>query len=158
MWHAILIALHAFTGTVALGAGLVAHRRRVLFGTYLWSLVATVVFLAAAVVEEWALLDGLSRALFTAFAGLGVVMVWLALDARRVPVLSEPYVDRVGFTLVALFDAFIVITVLNLGAPVWLVVASGVAVAIAGHFVLRAAKTAVRVTGRSTSPASAGTG
>lgn len=140
MWHAVLIALHALTGTVALGAGLVAHRRRALYDVYLWSLVATVVFLAAAVAEEWARSGGLSRVLFTAFVVLGVVMVWLAFGARRVAVLSGVYVDRVGFTLVALFDAFIVITVLNLGAPVWLVVASGVAVAVAGHFALRAAK------------------
>ena len=144
MWHTVLIALHALTGTVALVAGCVAHRRLALFGVYLWSVVATVTFLAAAVAEEWARLDTLSRSLFTAFTVLGAVMVRLAFDARRLPPGSESYVDRVGFTVVALFDAFIVITVLNLGAPVWLVVASGVAVAIAGHFSLRATKAAVR--------------
>jgi hypothetical protein len=42
--------------------------------------------------------------------------------------------------LIALFDAFVVITVLNAGAPVWLVVASGVLIAVAGHFALRATK------------------
>ena len=141
MWHAVLITLHATTGTVALLAGLLAHRSRALFRTYLWSLVASVAFLAAAVAEEWGRLDGLSRALFGAFVVLGLVMVWLALAARRLPAGSPRYVDLVGFTLVALFDAFVVITVLNGGAPVALVVASGVVVAVAGHFVLRAAKT-----------------
>lgn len=140
MWHAVLIALHAVTGTVAFVAGLVAHRRRALFDAYLWSLVATVVFLVTAVAEEWGRLGGGARVLFTAFGVLGVVMVWLAVAARRVPVLSAAYLDRVGFTLIALFDAFLVVTVLNLGAPVWLVVASGVAAGVAGHFVLRAVK------------------
>ncbi|MPZ80909.1 MAG: hypothetical protein GEV28_11130 [Actinophytocola sp.] len=138
--HAVLIALHALTGTVALLAGCVAHRRRAYFEVYLWSLVATVAFLAAAVAEEWSRLDAVSRALFAAFVVLGLVMLWLACTARRLPAPSPRYVDRVGFTLVALFDAFIVITVLNLGAPVALVVASGVVVAVAGHFALRAAK------------------
>ncbi|HEY0453739.1 hypothetical protein [Actinophytocola sp.] len=145
MWHSILIALHALTGTAALVAGLVAHRGRILFEVYLWSLVAAVTFLAAAVAEEWGRLDSVSRALFTAFVALGLVMLWLAAAARRLP-LSPAYVDRVGFTLVALFDAFVVITVLNVGAPVALVVASGVLVAIAGHVGLRAAKARQRET------------
>lgn len=137
MWHTVLIALHALSGAVALMTGLVAHRGRALFETYLWSLVATVIFLALAVVEEWSRLDAAAQVLFAAFTGLGVVMVWLATRARGLP-LSPRYVSLVGFTVVALFDAFIVITVLNVGAPVFLVVASGVLVAIGGHFVLRA--------------------
>jgi hypothetical protein len=140
MWHTILIALHAITGTMALLAGCVAHRRPVLFGTYLWSLVSTVALLAAAVAEEWGRIDGAVRALFAAFTVLGLVMVWLAVDARRLPAGSAGYIDRVGFTLVSLLDAFVVIMVLNLGAPVVLVVAAGVIVAVAGHFGLRAAK------------------
>lgn len=140
--HTVLIALHALTGAVALLAGCVAHRRRGYFEVYLWSLVTMVVFLAAAVAEEWTTIDGVSRVLFAAFVALGLAMLWLAFGARRLPAPSPRYVDRVGFTLVALFDAFVVITVLNLGAPVALVVASGVAVAIAGHVALRAAKAA----------------
>ena len=135
----MLITLHAIAGTVALLAGSVAHRGRVLFGVYFWALVACVGFLAAAVREGWAEYDGVTRPLFGALAVLGVVMVALAASARRLA-LSPAYVDRVGFTLVALFDAFIVVFVLNLGAPVAVVVGSGVAVGIAGHFVLRAAR------------------
>jgi hypothetical protein len=143
MWHTVLISLHAIGGTIALLTGCLAHRGRALFQTYLWSLVATIAFLGAAVVEEWARLDALSRGLFGAFVVLGLVMVWLAFDARRLPAPSPRYVDRVGFTVVALFDAFVVIAVLNAGVPVVLVVAAGVVVAVAGHFVLRAVKAAV---------------
>jgi hypothetical protein len=143
MWHTVLISLHAISGTVALLAGCLAHRGRALFETYLWSLVATIAFLGAAVAEEWTRLDALSRTLFGAFAVLGLLMLWLAFGARRLPAPSPRYVDRVGFTVVALFDAFAVIAVLNAGAPVALVVAAGLVVAIAGHFVLRVVKAAV---------------
>lgn len=143
MWHTVLIALHAISGTIALLVGCLAHRARAMFRIYFWSLVATIAFLGAAVAAEWPRLDALSRGLFGAFAVLGLVMVWLAFDARRLPAPSPRYVDRVGFTVVALFDAFVVITVLNAGASVALVVASGVVVAVAGHFVLRAVKSAV---------------
>lgn len=140
MWHTALIAGHATTGGVALLAGCVAHRGRVLFATYLWSLTACVALLAAAVGEEWTRLDGPARGLFGAFAVLGVVMLWLASGARRLPAPSPRYVDRVGFTLVALADAFVVITVLNAGAPVVAVVVVGVVVAGLGHGALRVVK------------------
>ena len=138
MWHGVLIGLHAGTGVLALLAGLGAHRGPRWFAVYLWSLVATMVFLAAAVVEEWATLDVAARVLFTAFVGLGVVMVRLAVQARGLG-LTPRHVDLVGFTLVALFDAFMVITVLGAGATT--AVAAGVVVAITGHVALRTTKT-----------------
>ncbi len=137
MWHGVLIGLHAGTGVLALLAGLGAHRGPRWFAVYFWSLVATVVFLAAAVVEEWATLDVAARVLFTAFVGLGVVMVRLAVRARGLG-LTPRHVDLVGFTLVALFDAFMVITVLDAGVPA--AVATGVVVATAGHLTLRTLK------------------
>lgn len=145
MLHTVLIGLHAAAGTVALLAGCVAIARGTLFGAYLWSLLGMEIFLVAAVAAEWSTLDPGTQVLFVAFAGLGLFMLWRADQARRMrpsgsarP--SSRYVEHVGFTLVALFDAFVVIAVLNAGAPVWAVVASGVVIAVIGHYVLRAAK------------------
>ncbi len=98
-----------------------------------------------AIAEAWATIGVATRVLFAAFAALGVYMVWRADQARQ----SQPsgsagpstaYVAHVGFTIVALFDAFIVILVLDIGAPGWLVVAAGVLIAVAGHFALRAVR------------------
>jgi hypothetical protein len=145
--HSLLIALHAGTGVLALLAGAVAlFRRGRLFGTYLVSLTATTLFLALAVAAEWSVLDTGSRVLFTAFTLLAAVMVARGVLARRMLPGGRPspaYLEHIGFTLVALLDAFVVIAVLNAGAPVWLVVASGVVLAIAGHFALGAAKRAL---------------
>jgi len=137
MSHGILIGLHAGAAVVALLAGFGAHRGAGWFAVYFWSLVAAIALLGAAVVEEWATLDAAARVLFTAFVGLGGVLVWLAARARGLG-LTPRHVDLVGFTLVALFDAFAVITVLDAGVAV--AVTTGVVVAIAGHYVLRAAK------------------
>lgn len=143
MWHTLFIAVHAVAGGVALLAGCVTIGRRALFGVYLWSLVAMELFLVLAIAAEWAVIDVAARMLFVAFGLLGLVMLGRARQARRIrpsgsagP--SASYVAHVGFTLVALFDAFIVILVLNLGAPGWLVAAAGVLIALAGHFILRA--------------------
>ncbi|GAA1033220.1 MULTISPECIES: hypothetical protein [Amycolatopsis] len=145
MAHSVFIALHAAAGVIALVAGTVALLRAGrFFDTYLVSLTATTVFLALAVAVEWTVLPSGGRVLLSAFVVLAVVLVVrgvLARRMRRAGQLSSPaYVEHVGFTLVALLDAFVVIAVLNAGAPVWLVVASGVVLAVAGHFVLRWAK------------------
>ena len=145
MWHGILIAGHAVAGLIALVSGLVTIRNGRLFDTYLTALAAMTVFLVFAIGVEWGALDTTARVLFTAFAGLAAVMLWRAGRARRdrPAAASRPsasYVDHVGFTLVALFDAFVVIAVLDLGAPIWAVVGAGVLIAVAGHFALRRAE------------------
>jgi hypothetical protein len=143
MWHTIFIVSHAATGLISLVTGVMAMRNGRLFDVYLATLVGMTVFLTLAIAAEWAVLDTASRVLFVAFAGLAVVLVGLALRARRNRPTGTPsarYLDDVGFTVVALFDAFCVIAVLDSGAPIWAVVGTGVVIAVAGHFVLRWAK------------------
>lgn len=140
--HPALITIHAGAGLVALFAGAAALRRRAAFAWYFWSLVACIGFLAAVVAYDWSTLDGSTRALFAALVALGVVMLGrgaharVLLDAAPGPP-SARFAQHVGFTLVALFDAFLVIAVLDLGVPTWAVVAAGVVGAIAGHFAVR---------------------
>lgn len=141
MWHTIFITVHAVTAGIAMLAGCVAIGHRALFGTYLWSLVAMEVFLVLAVIEEWTVIDVAAQVVFVGFAVLGLFMLWRADQARRIRPTesrgpSASYIAHMGFTLVALFDAFIVILVLNLGAPVWLVAAVGVLLAVVGHFMI----------------------
>lgn len=145
MWHLILIAAHAVAGLIALVTGLVALRSGRLFDVYLGSLAGMTLFLVLAIGIRWDTIDSIARVLFTAFAGLAGIMVWRATRARRdrpsgASRPSASYLDHVGFTLVALFDGFCVIAVLDAGAPMWVVVGTGVVIAIAGHFGLRWAK------------------
>jgi len=143
MWHTILISAHAVTATAALTAGVIAVPRARMFGVYLGSLVAMEVFLVLAIAVEWEVIDAQTRFVFAALAGLGAVVMWCGLRAGRVrprddAVPTARYVENVGFTLVALVDAFLVIAVLNAGAPGWAVAATGILVAAVGHVVLRA--------------------
>lgn len=71
-------------------------------------------------------------------------MIWQAEQARRVTERSGQYFDHLGFTLVALLDAFIVIAVLNLAAPIWVVVAVGILGAGLGHLTIRTLKTRLK--------------
>jgi hypothetical protein len=151
MWHTVFIAAHAGAGGIALLAGCVTIARRALFGVYFGALIAMEVFLMLAIAAQWTAIDTPARILFGAFALLGLLMLWRADQARRTSP-GRGYVAHVGFTLVALFDAFIVILVLNLGAPVWLVTASGILIAVAGHVVLRAVHQRLGTTSAGGSP------
>ncbi len=143
MWHTIFISTHAATATTALIAGIVAVPRGRLFGVYLASLVMMEVFLVLAIGVQWTANDGATRLIFTVLAALGVGVVWCGLQARRVRPRDDDagpsprYFASIGFTLVALVDAFLVIAVLNLGAPGWALATTGVLIAGIGHIVLR---------------------
>lgn len=138
MLHAVLIALHAAAGLVALIAGGFAITRRRAFGLYFWSLAGCIGVLAAVVADDWGGHDGTSRVPSLALLALGGFMLWRAVQARRA--LRDPrtessprYLDHLGFTLVALFDAFVVIAVLDVTELGWLAATVGVAGAAAGH-------------------------
>ncbi len=145
MLRDIFIAAHAAAGVVALVAGVVALRGGRLLNLHAWSTGGMTLFLLLAVGAEWDAIDTTARVLFTAFGVLAVIMVRLSVMARPIRPAhgvrpSPRYLDYVGFNVVALFDAFVVIAVLDIGAPIWLVAGSGVAIGVAGHFLLRWAK------------------
>ncbi len=145
MGHTLLIAAHAAAGLAAFTAGCVALARRSYFTVYFCSLVLLVVFLAAAVAVDWAGLDTASRTVFAAFTGLGGYMIWRAVQAHGLQQATSLQqrarrIDHIGFTLVALFDGFVIILALDLGAPSWLAVVIAVAGIAAGHTTLRRLK------------------
>ncbi len=141
MVHTVLIAAHAAAGLAAFAAGCLALARRSYFTVYLWSLVSLVVFLAAAVAVDWSGLDTASRTLFAALAALGGYMIWRAVQARQLQQVTSlqhrgRHIDHIGFTLVALFDGFVIILALDLGAPAWLAIVIALAGIAAGHTTL----------------------
>lgn len=146
MWHSTFIALHATAGVVAFGLGCLVLRRARLFPGYLGAMICMALFLVLAVAVGWAAHDAATRIIFSALIGLAGFMVWRAVMAGRLRPVglarpSAPYFEHIGFTLVGLFDGFAVVTVLRMGAPGWLIAATGVGIAIAGHFVLGATRT-----------------
>jgi hypothetical protein len=145
MLHTALISIHAASGVVAFAAGCAAIRRRSFFSVYLWSLASLLVFLVLAVATDWPQLDAVARILFAAFVPFGGVMAWQALEARRrLPAAhaapTAAYLNHLGFTLVALFDGFVVILAIDLGAVTWMAAVVGGLGAVAGHLALRAVK------------------
>ena len=143
--YAALIGLHAAAGLVAVGAGLRTIGTGSGFGFYFGSLAACIAFVAGAVAVDWGGLDGGTRVLFAALLALGCYMIFRGARAGRrlaagTGARSIAYIDDVGFTIVALLDAFVVIAVLDLGASGYVAAAVALLGAAIGHRMLETYK------------------
>ena len=150
MWL-FMILLHASAGVAAFVVAVVALRppraRRHPWMLELLAglLVALVVFMVGAMVAHWSDLDGASQVVFTCLVGLGGYMVYRAVHARRLMAAPPPgamsrYVGDVGFVMIALFEGFVIVAAIDLGAQVLAVVAIAVVGLVAGTRVVGRAK------------------
>ncbi len=141
MLHTAFVVLHALSGLIAFGLGIAALRQAHRFDPFLAALVAMAVFLAAAVARSWTDLDDGTRVVFAGLGVLAAVMLVRAVAARgRIRPAGQPphpaFVGHLGFVPISLFNGFVVVAVLDLGAPVWVAVAAAVAGVGLGHVAL----------------------
>jgi hypothetical protein len=152
MWMSMIV-LHTLAGLVAFAVGWIivsprrAERRPRLAGVFVASIGALIVFMVGAMAAQWADITLGERLVDSGLVGLGLLMLWRARRAHRLlhAGCAEPpstYVDDVGFDLISLFDAFVIVAAIDLGAPAWLVTIVAVAAVVVGHHLLRRAKPA----------------
>lgn len=141
MSHAVFILLHATFASVALVAAAFSSRGTRWFVTYYVSMALMLLFLVMAIAVDWAGRTLTEQAVNVALTALGAFMMLKAEWARRIRWRSmRSFIGHVGFTVVGLVDAFVVVTMLNLGAPGWLVGIVGLAIALIGHLIIGVAQ------------------
>ncbi|MFI6676795.1 hypothetical protein [Kribbella sp. NPDC050470] len=150
MWHTVFIVLHAASGVVAFGTGCAAVRRQPLFPYYFWSLALLDIFMVISVAVGWRDMSTTSQVVFSGLIVLGGYMMWRGIQASRTrPVDGGPpsgaYLEHLGFTLIALFEGFVIVAAIDLGAPAWLVVVLAVGGVVGGHLTIRNLKTRLTV-------------
>lgn len=154
--HDLLISIHAIAaGLCFIAGGIVLYSRkyrfdRGLFRFYLWSLGGMVVFLAMAMLTEWTVYSSTEQTVFTGLLGLAIYMFYRGFSARamlttRADGWNKASARHVGFTLISLFEGFVIVGALNAQAPVWLVGTIAVVGIVAGR---RMIDTAVELEGR----------
>jgi hypothetical protein len=153
MWL-LMIVLHAAAalGAFAIGMAAIDPRRA---RSHPWTLpalagllVAMTVFMIGAMAAHWSDLPGPSQVVFSALVGLALYMVYRAMDASRLanhePHGYEPrHVDDLGFILIALFDGFVIVAAIDLGAPVWIVIPLAILAVLVGHRAIQRFKSRV---------------
>ncbi len=147
MLHTILIVGHAASGIAAFAFGCKGLRPRAqrvssTFRLYIGALWLIVLLLLIVVTIDWVMLGLTSRLIFGALSLFALFIGWRGWQAfenlhRRVPDWEGAYVENVGFTLIALFDGFVIIGALDLGAPIWLVLAIGILGIVVGRYAIR---------------------
>lgn len=130
--HNVLIMLHAATATISffIGCFLIFSLRQAsnqrLFGLYRWSLTGMVILLMGAMLVYWNEYSDPERIVFPILLGLGLFMLYRAQNASRLLKAQQNdwklgYIEHIGFTLISLFEGFVIVTILNAGGPGWLV-------------------------------------
>jgi hypothetical protein len=149
--HNTFILLHAATATLAFLAGwlLVSSTKyfssRWLFYVYLWSLIAMTLLLAGAITAYWSEYSETERVVFPGLLGLALFMLFRAWGADAVFAAQQKdwklgYVEHIGFTLISLFEGFIIVGGLDLGFPGWLVAVVAIAGILAGRWMIGSVK------------------
>ena len=140
--HTGLIYGHALGGLIAFGLGcLVLHPQQkeesAVFRAYFFSLWVMVLLLALVVGVDWAQLPSVNR--FT-FGGLTLLAFYTGArgwQARRLLYSRAAdwkgdYIAHIGFTLISLFDGFVIVGALDMNAPSWTVGTVGILGVVVG--------------------------
>lgn len=145
-----MIAFHALAGFAAFGSGLLvlapsrAKRHAWGMGVYLAALIGLVIFMIGAMASHWFELSTAERVIFPGLTILGLYMIYRANHARRLYAAEtykiSAYMGDIGFTLISLFNGFVIVGALDLGAPAWVVVLGAVAATIGGNWLIESAK------------------
>ncbi len=146
----IMIILHTVSGVVCFASGLaILSLKRLkkypwLLSVFIGSLVGLVVFMVAAMASHWSAISTLERWIFSGLVVLGLYMLLRAEQAghavKREKIDYEAYIGHIGFGLISLFNGFIIVGLIDLGAPAVVVVAGAVAASIAGQQSLKKLK------------------
>ena len=145
--HNILIMLHAtaaaisfFVGCLLIFAPTYISNQR-LFGLYWWSLMGMVVLLIGAMLVYWNEYSDTERIVFPILLGLAMFMLYRAHNASLLLKAQQndwklAYIEHIGFTLISLFEGFVIVTVLDAGGPGWLVALLAILGVLVGRWVI----------------------
>ncbi len=145
--HDTIIMLHAASSTLAFFAGcllifspnFLSNGR--LFAIYKWALIGMVFLLAGAILVYWTQYSSIERIVFPGLLMLAIYMLYRAWSASHLlgtqsSDWKKDYIEHIGFTLIALFEGFIIVSGLNSGFPGWLVALVAVMGVLIGRWLI----------------------
>ena len=153
--HDALIVLHSAFATISFFAGsflmlspLSISGRR-FFNWYWWALIGMVILLAGAILVYWTEYSGVERIVFPGLLILGFYMLYRARDAKSLMQNQNndwrhDYLENIGFTLISLFEGFVIVSGLNSGLPGWLVALLAILGVLLGRWLIRLAQRSIR--------------
>ena len=145
--HNVIIIAHAAAATVSFFAGCLliffpaytSNQR--MFSLYRWSLIGMVILLMTAILVYWLEYSTSERIIFPGLLVLAFYMLYRAQSANHLLRTQQNdwrpnYVEHIGFTLISLFEGFIIVSGLNSGIPGWLVAIVAVVGVLVGRWLI----------------------
>ena len=135
-----MILLHATSAVICLVAGLAllsprrARRRPILARLFIGSLIGMILFMITATISHWYDISITERIVFAGLPVLGIYMLYRGVVALKKlkSGADADYINDVGFTLISLFNGFIIVALIDLNAHPILVPAAAIAGTVAG--------------------------
>jgi hypothetical protein len=149
--HSSMIILHAASATLAFFAGCLLvisptyMENRQIFRVYWWALIGMAVLLGAAILVYWTQYSAIERIIFPGLFVLSIYMLYRAWTANRLLVSSRTdwshhYIEAIGFTLISLFEGFMIVSGLNAGFPIWLIALIAITGLLVGRWLIGSAQ------------------
>lgn len=152
-FHDALIVLHSAFATISFFAGsflmISPLSGRRFFNWYWWALIGMVILLAGAILVYWTEYSGVERIVFPGLLILGFYMLYRAWNAKSLMQNQNndwrhDYLENIGFTLISLFEGFVIVSGLNSGLTGWLVALLAISGVLLGRWLIRLAQRSVR--------------
>jgi hypothetical protein len=145
--HNVLIILHAISATICFFTGcflilsLKHAAEQPWFNFYWGALIGMVILLGGAILVYWTNYSNVERIIFPGLFVLGIYMLYRAWNANLLRKAlqndwTQGYIEHIGFTLISLFEGFIIVSGLNSGVPGWLVALLAILGVIAGRWMI----------------------
>jgi uncharacterized membrane protein YfcA len=145
--HNVIIIVHAAAATVSFFAGCLliffpaytSNQR--MFGLYWWALMGMVILLMGAILVYWTEYSNIERIVFPGLLVLAFYMLYRARNANHLLGTQQNdwkhnYIENIGFTLISLFEGFIIVSGLNSGIPGWLVAIAAILGVLVGRWLI----------------------
>jgi uncharacterized membrane protein YfcA len=154
-FHNVLIILHASAATISFFAGCLVvlvpiyTANQGVFRLYWWSLIGMVIILLGAILVYWTEYSSIERIIFPGLLVLGFYMLFRARSASHLLQAQQNdwksnYIEHIGFTLISLFEGFIIVSGLNSGVAGWLVALLAILGLLAGRWLIGFAQRRVK--------------
>jgi uncharacterized membrane protein YfcA len=145
--HNVLIILHASAATLSFVAGClliflpIYTSNQRLFSFYWWSLIGMVIILLGAILVYWTKYSITERIIFPGLLILAFYMLYRARSANHLLGAQQNdwkhgYIEHIGFTLISLFEGFIIVSGLNSGISGLLVALAAILGVLIGRWAI----------------------
>ena len=148
----ILVTLHALFAVGCFITGFMllsphrAKRYPVIIKLFIASLIGMIIFMVAATISHWQEISPTERIVFSGLPLLGIFMLYRGIMAAKKLRSSTPveHIDDIGFSLISLFNGFIIVALIDLNASPFLILAASLAGTLIGSRYIKSTKSKLK--------------